>query len=90
MFVYLDNSATTRQYDQVTEVMKDAMENYFGNPSSLHSLGLASEKEVRRSRQISPALGAKEEEIIFNSGARKVTIRCCTDCPCTQGGKERK
>lgn len=69
MFVYLDNSATTRQYDQVTEVMKDAMENYFGNPSSLHSLGLASEKEVRRSRQITAtALGAKEEEIIFNSG----------------------
>ena len=76
MFVYLDNSATTRQYDQVTEVMKDAMENYFGNPSSLHSLGLASEKEVRRSRQITAAaLGAKEEEIIFNSGGIPTRIK---------------
>ena len=34
MFVYLDNSATTRQYDQVTAEMKQAMEELYGNPSS--------------------------------------------------------
>lgn len=69
MFVYLDNSATTRQYDEVTAVMKAAMEDCFGNPSSLHSLGLASEKRVRESRKtIGATLGAKEEEIIFTSG----------------------
>jgi len=69
MFVYLDNSSTTRQYDQVTELMKEAMEDCFGNPSSLHSLGLASEKRMRASRRtVAATLGAKEEEIIFNSG----------------------
>ncbi len=69
MFVYLDNSATTRQYDQVTAIMKEAMEDCFGNPSSLHSLGLASEKRMRESRRMTAAtLGAKEEEITFNSG----------------------
>ncbi len=68
MFVYLDNSATTRQYDQVTAEMKQAMEELYGNPSSLHSLGLASEKRVRAARQqIAASLGAAEDEIVFTS-----------------------
>lgn len=68
MFVYLDNSATTRQYDQVTLEMKQAMEDLYGNPSSLHSLGLASEKRVRAARQhLAESLGAREDEIIFTS-----------------------
>ncbi len=68
MFVYLDNSATTRQYDQVTLEMKQAMEDLYGNPSSLHSLGLASEKRVRAARQhLAESLGAREEELIFTS-----------------------
>lgn len=69
MFVYLDNSATTRQYDEVTKQMKEAMDDFYGNPSSLHSLGLASEKKVRAARQaLAKALGAREEEVIFTSG----------------------
>ncbi len=69
MFVYLDNSATTRQYDQVTEVMKTSMEENFGNPSSLHKLGLASEKQMRQSRKaVAESLGAKEDEVFFTSG----------------------
>ena len=58
MFVYLDNSATTRQYDEVTRQMKEAMDDFYGNPSSLHSLGLASEKKIRAARQaLAKALG---------------------------------
>ncbi len=69
MFVYLDNSATTRQYDEVTEVMKTSMEDGYGNPSSLHALGLASEKQMRASRRIvARTLGAAEEEVFFTSG----------------------
>ncbi|MEY8296130.1 MAG: cysteine desulfurase family protein [Emergencia timonensis] len=69
MFVYLDNSATTRQYDEVTRQMKEAMDDFYGNPSALHSLGLASEKKIRAARQnLASALGAKEEEIVFTSG----------------------
>lgn len=69
MFVYLDNSATTRPYDRVTELMQRAMGECFGNPSSLHSLGLEAEKKVRKARrQIAKSLGASEEEIIFTSG----------------------
>ncbi len=68
MLVYLDNSATTRQYDEVTSAMTEAMKNNFGNPSSLHSLGLAAEKEVRGARRsLAKLIGAKEEEIYFTS-----------------------
>lgn len=69
MFVYLDNSATTRQYDQVTEVMKNSVEENYGNPSSLHKLGLAAEKQMRQSRKtVADSLGAKEDEVFFTSG----------------------
>ena len=67
--VYLDNSATTKQYDQVNKVMLAAMENSFGNPSSLHSLGLVAEKEVRIARRtFAASLGVSEDEVYFNSG----------------------
>ena len=68
MLVYLDNSATTRQYDEVTELMSRAMRENFGNPSSLHSLGLKAEKEVKNARKIlAQSLGADEEEVFFTS-----------------------
>ncbi|WP_425757013.1 cysteine desulfurase family protein [Ihubacter sp. rT4E-8] len=69
MFVYLDNSATTRQYDQVTDAMAASMRDCFGNPSSLHAMGLAAEKEVRKARKaIASSLACHEDEIIFTSG----------------------
>lgn len=68
MMVYLDNSATTRQYDEVTAVMAEAMRENFGNPSSLHSLGLAAEKALRAARKtLAKATGASEEELFFTS-----------------------
>lgn len=69
MFVYLDNSATTKQYDEVTELMVECMKNNFGNPSSLHRVGLNAEKLVKNARkQVANAIGVKEDEIIFTSG----------------------
>ena len=43
--IYLDNSATTRQHDQVTDTMLTYMREDFGNPSSLYSLGITAEKK---------------------------------------------
>lgn len=69
MLVYLDNSATTRQYDQVTDAMAEAMRDTYGNPSSLHSLGVAAEKKVREARKsLASAFGTGEDEIYFTSG----------------------
>ena len=68
MMVYLDNSATTRQYDEVTEAMLRTMRESFGNPSSLHALGLEAEKEVRAARRsLAKAVGAAEDELFFTS-----------------------
>lgn len=67
--VYLDNSATTRQYDSVTEIMMEYMKKDYGNPSSLHRLGVNAEKGIKNARkEMATALGAKPEEIIFTSG----------------------
>lgn len=67
--IYLDNSATTRQYDEVTDIMVKMFKEDFGNPSSMHGLGVTAEKAVRKARkQVADKLGALEEEIFFTSG----------------------
>lgn len=67
--IYLDNSATTKQYPQVTETMIKYMEEYFGNPSSMYQLGLDSEKAVKHARkQVEEAMGAGSGSLIFTSG----------------------
>ena len=69
MQVYLDNSATTRQYDQVTDAMIEMMKEAYGNPSSLHLMGVEAEKKVRAARKIfAQSIGASEDEVYFTSG----------------------
>lgn len=69
MKVYLDNSATTRQYDEVTDVMIEMMKNDFGNPSSLHRLGLSAEKALKKARkQVIDAIGVTNHDVYFTSG----------------------
>ena len=48
--VYLDNSATTRPYDFVIDLMVKIMAADYGNPSSLHRMGLAAEEYVKTAR----------------------------------------
>ena len=69
MKIYLDNSATTRQYDQVTEKMVHFMSLDYGNPGSLHRMGLEAEKAVEVARQeVANAMNAENDEIFFTSG----------------------
>ena len=69
MEVYLDNSATTKPYDDVIEAMVDTMKNYYGNPSSAHSLGLKAEQRMNSSREIvASTLRCTRDEIFFTSG----------------------
>ncbi len=68
MIVYLDNSATTRQYDRVTDYMADIARNSYGNPSSLHGLGLDAEKILKEGRKrIAQAFNASPDEIYITS-----------------------
>lgn len=67
--IYFDNAATTAPSEQVCDAVVEGMRN-FGNPSSLHRLGLQSEKMVTCAREtIAKSIGAQPEEIYFTSGA---------------------
>lgn len=66
--IYLDNASTTKPSKKAAEAFLDACEN-FGNPSSLHKLGLNSEKIINKSKeQIASALGISAKDIYFTSG----------------------
>lgn len=66
---YLDNSATTRVSGTVSAKVAEMMTENFGNPSSLHSLGIKAENELERARGIiADELNVSESEIFFTSG----------------------
>lgn len=69
MEVYLDNSATTRVFPEVAELMKKIMCEDYGNPSSLHMKGVQAEQYLRTAREtLAKLLKVSEKEIIFTSG----------------------
>lgn len=69
MEVYLDNSATTRPYAEVCSAMFDTMSNNYGNPSSLHKLGIEAERAVKTAKErVAAAIKADPSEILFTSG----------------------
>ena len=69
MRIYMDHCATTPMYDEVIESMTVVMKEYYGNPSSLHGLGLQAEKLVVKAREtVAEAIGVKSSEIVFTSG----------------------
>lgn len=67
--IYLDNSATTKPYPEVIESFVKVSTDYFGNPSSLHGMGVQAEKLLSTARkQIADLLKVKNTEIFFTSG----------------------
>ena len=69
MEVYLDNSATTRCYDEVAELVYKVMCKDYGNPSSLHHKGVEAEQYLRYARQtLAGLMKVNEKEILFTSG----------------------
>ena len=69
MRVYLDNSATTKPYDEVIDIITEVQRQNWGNPSSAHSMGLEAEKTVKEAAHIiGETLGISKENIIFTSG----------------------
>lgn len=68
-FVYMDHAATTFTKPEVVEAMLPFLKKYFGNPSSLYSIGREGKEAVENAReQLAKALGANPEEIYFTSG----------------------
>jgi cysteine desulfurase len=69
MNVYADNAATTKMSKTAIDAMINAMENSWGNPSSLHSIGQGAADDLRKAREdIADVLGCSPKEIYFTSG----------------------
>lgn len=69
MRVYADNAATTKMSRASIEAMNDAVENCWGNPSSLHSIGQHAAETLQKAREdIAEVLGCSPKEIYFTSG----------------------
>lgn len=69
MRCYFDNSATTRCFDSVVEIVDQVMRTDYGNPSSLHRKGVEAEQYLRYAKeQIAKSLKIQEKEILFTSG----------------------
>ncbi len=67
--IYLDHAATTPIVPEVFNAIVDCLKNDFGNPSSMHGLGIRSEKRIKEAaKQAANLLGALPEEILFTSG----------------------
>ena len=67
--VYFDNSSTTAPSKKCIAAVLNSLDNNWGNPSSLHKLGISAEKDLSSAREeIARRLSCDEKEIIFTSG----------------------
>ena len=68
--IYFDNGDTTRVDDSVLEYMMEFYKTSYGNPVSLHSLGMEADEAINEAREgIAKYINCSEKEIIFTSGA---------------------
>ncbi len=68
--LYLDTAATTPLHPSVLAVMMQVLRDTYGNPSSLHKIGLEAENLLKQSRQmLASCVGCKPSQLFFTSGA---------------------
>lgn len=69
MQIYADNAATTKMSEAAIEAMTDCMRNWYGNPSSLYTIGQRAKEKLEEAREeIAALINAEPREIIFTSG----------------------
>ena len=69
MPIYADNAATTKMSAAAIEAMTACMQDYYGNPSSLYTIGQVAKEKLEEARaQIARLINAEPREILFTSG----------------------
>ena len=69
MEAYLDNSATTKCFEEVKDIVVKTMMEDYGNPSAMHLKGVEAERYVKEAASaIAKTLKVQEKEIFFTSG----------------------
>jgi cysteine desulfurase len=67
--IYADNAATTKMSETAVKAMLEVINDNFGNPSSLYSIGQKAKETLEEARKtVAEAIGAKPQEILFTSG----------------------
>ena len=89
--IYFDNAATTKPAKSVAETVYKCLEENFGNPSSLHALGLKAEQTMTAARKnIADALGVPAETVYFTSGATESSNLAVRGAAGTYGRRKKK
>ena len=69
MQIYADNAATTKMSETAIAAMTDGIRNWYGNPSSLYTIGQKAKEKLEEAREeVAAVLNASPREIIFTSG----------------------
>ena len=69
MQVYLDNAATTKCHEEVKDIVVETMMDVYGNPSSMHKMGIDAEKHIKEAQSIiAGVMKVEPKEIYFTSG----------------------
>ena len=69
MQIYADNAATTKMSESAIEAMTYGVLNWYGNPSSLYTIGQKAKEKLEEAREeIAAVINASPREIIFTSG----------------------
>ena len=69
MQIYADNAATTNMSEAAIEAMTDCVRNWYGNPSSLYTIGQKAKEKLEEAREeVAAVINAGPREIIFTSG----------------------
>ena len=90
MYIYADNAATTKTSQAAIKAMNECMEDFYGNPSSLHSVGQrAAEKLLQARMDVAECLGADFKEIYFTSGGSEADNQAIVSAA-TFGAKKGK
>lgn len=91
MNVYADNAATTEMSRLAKDVMISYMENVYGNPSSLHSIGQKAAEELAKARkQVADCIGCDPVEIYFTSGGSEADNQALVSAAAIGKRKGRK
>lgn len=91
MKIYADNAATTRMSRTAIEAMIPYMENVYGNPSSLYSIGQEAKEALDRAReQVAAVINADPGEILFTSGGSEADNQALRSAAAIGARKGRK
>lgn len=89
--IYFDNAATTKPSEASVRAVCECMEYNFGNPSSLHTLGLRAQQTMDAARKnIANALGTVPEMIYFTSGATESSNLAIRGAAGTYGRRKKR